>query len=108
MLGFKRRAQKPEEICSLEHYSGWIICTHMTYEECLVTRQLLDQDKRFAGTVFSRRKWDAGRYSVSLQLKNGQEFEFSALEDFRSWHARYRKRRKPLVEKRQRLAALPF
>jgi hypothetical protein len=65
----------------------------MTYEECLVTRQVLDQDRRFTGTVFSRRQWSTDDYSVSLQLRNGQEFEFSALKDFRHWHAQYRTNR---------------
>ena len=78
----------------------------MTYEECLVSRQVLDQDKRFAGTVFSRRKWSTDDYSVSLHLKNGQKFEFSALEDFRSWHARYQKSRKP-TGMRQRPVHVP-
>lgn len=66
------------------------IVTHMTYEECLVTRQMLDQDRRFTGSVFSRKQWSTDHYSVSLQLRNGQEFEFCALQDFRRWHARYR------------------
>lgn len=69
----------------------------MTYKECPVRRQVLNQDKRFAGTVFSRRKWSADEYSVSLQLKNGQEFEFSALKNFRNWHAEYRKSRRPVT-----------
>jgi hypothetical protein len=76
----------------------------MTYEECLVTRQVLDQDKRFAGAVFSRRKWSADDYSISLQLKNGQQFEFSALQDFRNWHAQYRQSRRPVAALRPRLA----
>jgi len=62
----------------------------MTYEECLKTRHVLDQDRRFTGTVFSRKQWSTDHYSVSLQLRNGQEFEFNALTDFRNWHARYR------------------
>ena len=55
-----------------------------------MTRQLLDRDRRFTGTVFSRKQWSTDHYSVSLQLRNGQEFEFYALKDFRGWHARYR------------------
>jgi hypothetical protein len=75
----------------------------MTYEECLVTRQVLDQDRRFTGTVFSRKQWSTHDYSVSLQLRNGQEFEFRALEDFRTWHARYRINR----QARQQTSAVP-
>ncbi|MBV8901754.1 MAG: hypothetical protein JOY92_16770 [Verrucomicrobia bacterium] len=75
----------------------------MTYEECLVTRQVLDQDRRFNGTVFSRRQWSTRDYSVCLQLRNGQEFEFRALQDFRTWHTQYRINRPA----RQRTGAVP-
>ena len=76
---------------------------HMTYEECLVTRQVLDQDRRFIGTVFSRKQWSTDHYSVSLQLRDGQELEFGALKDFQNWHARYPINRRP----RRRTSAMP-
>lgn len=75
----------------------------MTYEECLVTRQALDRDRRFMGTVFSRRQWSTHDYSVALQLRNGQEFEFRALQDFRTWHAQYRISR----QARRQMRAVP-
>jgi hypothetical protein len=78
----------------------------MTYEECLLARRLLDRDKRFTGTVFSRRKWRAADYSVHLQLKNDQEFGFSALNDFRNWHARFQINRQASQRTRQYLAHL--
>jgi hypothetical protein len=76
----------------------------MTYEECLVTRQVLDQDRRFAGTLFSRRKWGADNYSIQLRLKNEQELEFNALSEFRDWHAQYRKGRGPANRERRYMA----
>jgi hypothetical protein len=85
----------------LNTFAGIAIGKRMTYEECLVTRQVLDQDRRFTGAVLSRRQWSADDYSVSLQLKNGQEFEFSALKDFRSWHAQYRINRQARLRTRR-------
>lgn len=66
-------------------------------------RQVLDQDKRFTGALFSRRQCGAGEYSVRLGLKDGQEVEFDALGEFRSWHAQYRKARGSARGVRQRL-----
>jgi hypothetical protein len=78
----------------------------MAYEECLLARRLLDRDKRFTGTVFSRRKRRADDYSGHLQLKNDQEFGFSALNDFRRWHARFQINRQASQRTRQYLAHL--
>lgn len=77
---------------------------HMTDDEALLARQALDRDKRFTGAVFSRIKWGSDDYRVHLQLKNRQEFKFSALKDFGDWHARYRVNRQTGQRTRRHLA----